>query len=272
MTTADTEALVARLSTVLAQCAPAAVAVSGGVDSMTLAHYAHSELDAAVTMYHAVSPAVPAAATARVRRHAATYGWRLEIVGAGEFDDPDYRANPVDRCFYCKTNLYAALARATDAQLLAGTNTDDLGDYRPGLRAAASAGVRHPFVEAGIDKAAVRALARRRALTDLADLPASPCLSSRVETGIRIDPAALAFVDAAEQLVRETLATHTVRCRLRRSGIVIELDQEGLAALDSSEQALREALAALASARGLGARPIDFAAYVMGSAFLRQHA
>ncbi|MEQ8660990.1 MAG: adenine nucleotide alpha hydrolase, partial [Gammaproteobacteria bacterium] len=158
---------------------------------------------------------------------------------------------------------------ASAAQLLAGTNTDDLGDYRPGLQAAAAAGVRHPFVEAGIDKATVRAMARARGLDDLAELPASPCLSSRVETGIPIDPSALGFIDAAERHVRGALAAQTVRCRLRRAAIVIELDAGSLARLDDAHAAgLRGALGALAGAHGL-ARPIRFAPYRMGSAFLR---
>lgn len=269
---ADAATLLERLHAALADCAPATVAVSGGVDSMTLAHVAHAALGGAVRMFHAVSPAVPASATARVRRHAAAHGWQLEVVTAGEFDDPDYRANPVDRCFHCKRNLYTTLATAGDAQVLAGTNTDDLGDYRPGLAAAAAAGVRHPYVEAGIDKNGVRAIARLQGLADLAELPASPCLSSRVETGIAIEPATLGFVDAAETLLRERLAPLTVRCRIRRAGIVVELDAGTHARLDDAgRERLCAQLANLAKAHGLD-RPIGFAPYVMGSAFLREHA
>ena len=77
---------------------------------------------------HAVSPAVPPEATARVRAIAATEGWSLAIFDAGEFEDPRYRANPVDRCFYCKTNLYGRIARETGATILSGTNIDDLDD------------------------------------------------------------------------------------------------------------------------------------------------
>ena len=89
-----------------------AVAVSGGVDSMTLAHVAQRLARARTTMYHAAGPAVPIAARARVEAHAARHGWPLVILDAGEFADARYRANPVDRCYYCKSNLYVAHPRA----------------------------------------------------------------------------------------------------------------------------------------------------------------
>jgi uncharacterized protein len=158
------------LSTVLGGYPRLAIAVSGGVDSMTLAHAAHRRLPA-VTMVHAVSPAVPAHATARVRAHAERAGWRLIVTGAGEFDDPRYRENAVDRCYFCKTNLYARIAAVTDGPIASGANLDDLSDYRPGLTAAAEHGVVHPYILAGMDKAAVRALARDSGLDDLAELP-----------------------------------------------------------------------------------------------------
>ncbi len=86
------------------------VAVSGGVDSMTLAHIAHQQRGTAARMVHAISPAVPADATTRVRAHALRHGWALATIDAGEFADPSYRANPVNRCYFCKTNLYGEIA------------------------------------------------------------------------------------------------------------------------------------------------------------------
>ena len=112
-----------------------------------------------------------------MKAHAETAGWRLRIIGAGEFDDPDYLKNPVNRCYFCKSNLYARIVTATDAVICSGANTGDLGDYRPGLGAAAEKQVRHPFIEAGIDKPVIRALAAKRGLDDLAVLPAQPCLA-----------------------------------------------------------------------------------------------
>lgn len=169
-----------------------AVAVSGGVDSLTLATLVCRHLQAPATLFHAVSPAVPGEATERVRALAVRESWALQIVDAGEFSDDRYRRNPVNRCFHCKTHLYDAIASRTSAQILSGTNLDDLGEYRPGLQAAKVHAVRHPFVEAGIDKQMVRRIAARLNLGEIADLPAAPCLSSRIETAIAIDPEVLA--------------------------------------------------------------------------------
>jgi uncharacterized protein len=200
-----------------------AIAVSGGVDSMTLGHIAHRFSRAHTTMYHASGPAVPVAAGARVRAHADGYGWSLVSVDAGEYSDVRYRANPIDRC-YCKSNLYARIRSLTSDAIASGTNRDDLADFRPGLRAADEQGVVHPYVEAGIDKAAVYALTATLGLGDLERLPAQPCLASRVETGIAIAAADLAFIDDVEtQLAARLGCEAIVRCRVTHSGIAIEL-------------------------------------------------
>jgi hypothetical protein len=102
---------------------------------------AHRETAARVMMVHAASPAVPAEATARVRDHAARAGWNLVVTDAGEFADPRYRANPVDRCYFCKSNLYDRIRGLTDAAIASGANLDDLDDYRPGLIAAKQRGL-----------------------------------------------------------------------------------------------------------------------------------
>jgi uncharacterized protein len=262
------------LESVLAGLGPVAVAVSGGVDSLTLATLAHRLAPGATLVVHAVSPAVPEEATARVRAEGAREGWALRVIEAGEFADPAYRANPVNRCFFCKTNLYGAIRRVTDRQILSGANRDDLGEYRPGLDAAREHGVRHPYVEAGFDKASVRALARDLGLGAVAELPAAPCLSSRVETGIAIEPEILGFIHAVERLVGGALdadsgAKRAVRCRVRAEGVVVELDPASLAALAAED---RETLGAgirdIAPARLAG--PVRFAPYRVGSAFLVQ--
>ncbi len=259
-----------RLHAELSKLDQVAIAVSGGIDSLTLATVTHRLLGAGATMHHATSPAVPGEATARTRALAEREGWTLDVFDAGEFEDADYRANPVDRCFFCKTSLYGAVARRTTRTILSGTNLDDLGEYRPGLEAARRHAVQHPFVQAGIDKLAVRALARELGLGALSELPSAPCLSSRIETGIRIEPQVLAMVHEAEKHVAASLAPRTVRCRVRAGGIVIELDEAALGALDAGRmQLLGAELATLGRAAGLDA-PVGFAPYRNGGAFLRK--
>jgi len=258
----------AALESVLSGMSEIAVAVSGGVDSLTLATYAHRLMPGRVSMYHAISPAVPGEGTRRTQALAAGEGWTLRVIDAGEFDDTDYLRNPIDRCFYCKRSLYGAIQPHTAAQIVSGTNLDDLGEYRPGLIAAKEHGVRHPFVEAAMTKQQVRALARELGLVQVADLPSSPCLSSRVETGIAIDPAALAAIHAAEGLLARALGPKTVRCRVRGSGVVVELDQASLDALGEDRRgALGEQVNALFASTGLNG-PVRFEPYRTGSAFL----
>ena len=187
---------------------------------------------------------------------------------AGEFGRAEYLANPLDRCFYCKSSLYGAIRARSAAQLMSGTNLDDLGEYRPGLRAAGEHGVRHPFVEIGASKDMVRAMARALGLGSVAELPAAPCLASRVETGIAIDAATLALVHASERLIGAALAARTVRCRVRAAGVVLELDA---AALDGMAPQQRAELAAEVSGIFAGsglARSVSFAPYRNGSAFV----
>lgn len=266
----------ARLVEILNRAGRAAIAVSGGVDSMTLAHIAARRSTAPVDMFHAVSPAVPPHATERVRAHAERFGWRLHVVGAGEFDDPDYLRNPLNRCYFCKTNLYAriraALGSRSDAVVCSGANLDDLGDFRPGLGAAAEQGVRHPFVEAGIGKRDIRRLAADFGLDDLAELPAQPCLASRVETGLAIEPDALALIDRVEQALAAALAGEVdgpadFRCRLTREGVRLELPP-ALAAAPTPR--VREAVAAAAREILAAERPFaGVGPYRRGSAFLQ---
>lgn len=218
------------LGAVLADLPDLAIAVSGGVDSLTLAHAAHRAGVPGLSIVHALSPAVPAGATARVRDHATRFGWRLLEVDAGEFEDADYRANPVNRCYFCKRNLYARIAHVVDGPMASGTNLDDLGDYRPGLMAAAERRVRHPFVDAGMGKDAVRAVARDYGLTDVAELPAQPCLSSRIETGIAISATDLDFVARMEEALAPHLPPRAdLRCRVTHDGVFLEAPQTNAA-------------------------------------------
>jgi uncharacterized protein len=262
----------AALDDVLAEIGAVAVAVSGGVDSMTLAVIAGRRLGERASMIHAVSPAVPPEASARVEAYGRREGWRLEIIDAGEFADPNYLRNPANRCFFCKTNLYGTIATRSRATICSGTNLDDLADWRPGLQAAEQHRVRHPYVEAGIDKATVRALARHLGLDDLAELPAAPCLSSRLETGLRVTAARLELVHAVEQLIQRELAPRTVRCRMLLDGITIQLDPAALTLVEDDVRAgLRAAVDELLARHG-HAGLARYRPYRMGSAFHRPEA
>jgi len=255
-----------QLERYLADVGPVAVAVSGGVDSMTLAVVAH-RVNPATQQFHAVSAAVPTEATLRVKHYAAEESWNLHLVNAGETSDPRYVENPANRCYFCKTNLYDTLAGGTDLPLVSGTNLDDLGDYRPGLIAADEHEVLHPYVETGISKSDLRGIARDLGLHDLKDLPAAPCLSSRVTTGIPIDPGILPLINDAENVVRQILGEiEAIRCRILPDGIAIELNTGARGALTEREESAihTEVLGVFAGRyETLSIRP-----YERGSAFL----
>lgn len=262
----------ARIARTLSKITPRIVACSGGVDSMLLATLAHRAAPTATIIAHAVSPAVPPAATDRVRAWAQAENWTLHIVSSGEFADENYLSNPVNRCYFCKSNLYGALsdiaaAMPAGAAILSGANTDDLGEYRPGLDAAAERGVRHPMIEAGISKAEIRAVARALGLP-FAELAASPCLASRLYTGTRVTASRLAAVDAAETLIRRQTGLAVVRCRVRNDAMVVEVPADDRTQLDASvlDDALAAARTHAPELTGIG---LDAAPYRPGRAFVR---
>ena len=259
-------ATLARLVAILDRHDRLAIAVSGGVDSMTLAHVAWRHSRTRATMYHATGPAVPAAARGRVEAHAARHGWPLVLLDAGEQADARYRANPVDRCYYCKSNLYARIGELTAETIASGTNCDDLADFRPGLRAADEHNVVHPYVEAALAKAHVYALAAALGLDDLERLPAQPCLASRVETGIAIAPEDLAFIDTVESRLATHLGREAVlRCRVTHAGVVIEVGAAGDPGCAEQAAAIGRAACTAAGRTFAGVRP-----YARGAAFLHQ--
>ncbi len=251
-----------------------AIALSGGIDSLVL-----SAISAAVsqkhrlkcTMFHAISAAVPEQATERVRDCAERFKWNLQLVDANEFSDTNYRENPVNRCFYCKSALYGTIRSATDAVILSGTNTDDLLEFRPGLKAAENYGVRHPFVEADINKKMIRELAPMYGIAQYADLPTAPCLASRVETGISIEPDELRSINAIELFISQKYSCRTVRCRLRNGKVVIELDESSLPEISlniKQNESIEKEIRSLLAIR-FKSHPLDVTAYRTGSAFLQ---
>ena len=177
------------------------VAFSGGVDSSLVAYVAGQTLGEDALAVTSGSQSLKRSDLTLTGELARKWGMRHRVIVTDEVAKPEYRANPVNRCFYCKTTLYEALARIAAQEgfnhILNGTNTDDLGDHRPGLVAAADYRVVSPLVDAGFAKADVRALAAQLGL-DNAAKPQSACLSSRFPYGSHITEARLAQVEAAE--------------------------------------------------------------------------
>jgi uncharacterized protein len=200
------EAKVARLRGLLGDLPAALVAFSGGVDSTFLLRIAHEVLGPRCVALTTASATVPADDLAAARSFAASLGIEHVVVEANELAIRGYAANPVNRCYLCKDNLFAIClaeaARRGGATVVDGANIDDLTDHRPGLTAAAERGVRHPLVEAGLTKADIRTASRALGLGTW-DRPASPCLSSRFPYGTAITPERLAQVAAAERYLHE---------------------------------------------------------------------
>lgn len=194
-----------KLLTILRDLPGTVVAFSGGVDSAVVAKAAHLALgDRAIAMT-SDSPSVPRSELAAARELAAIIGIRHEVLPTTEFDNPAYQKNGGDRCYFCKSELYTRIESQLDTlgltTVCSGANLDDMGDYRPGLTAAAEHHVRHPLQEAGFTKAHVRVLAKHWDLP-VWDKPASPCLSSRLAPGLEVTPERTLRVELAEAYLK----------------------------------------------------------------------
>jgi pyridinium-3,5-biscarboxylic acid mononucleotide sulfurtransferase len=210
------------------------VAYSGGVDSAYLALIATQELGAKALCVLGVSPSVSEVQREEAAAIARRFEFDFRIIQTDELENPDYRANPTNRCYFCKTELYGKLsAVAADLgieQIVDGTNADDVGDYRPGRAAAQEKQVRSPLVEAGLTKNEIRELSKRQNLPTW-DKPASPCLSSRIAYGVPVTIERLSKVERGEAVLRK-LGFREFRVRVH----------EGLARLEIAPGELAKAL------------------------------
>lgn len=255
-----------RLLALLRDYGSCAVAYSGGVDSAVLAKAAFLALGQNAIAVTARSPSLAAGEFEQAAEVARLIGIRHVAVDTQELSRNGYVQNAGDRCYHCKTELYEhldALALRLDVKVIAnGANVDDLGDYRPGLQAAAEHHVRSPLVDCEFTKADVRALAAHWGLP-IWDKPASPCLSSRIAYGEEVTPERLAMIDEAERYLRAQ-GIAEVRVRYHRGDLArIEAPVDAIARLCASP--LRERLAQRLRAAGFRFVSIDLEGFRSGS-------
>ena len=225
------EPKLARLKDAIAGCGSALVAFSAGVDSTFVLAVAAEVLGARAVALTAHSPAVPRAEREEARRLAGALGVRHLERESHEQDDPSYVANPEDRCYYCKRELYRLCGEAARAEGLAaildGFNADDRRDHRPGHRAAEERAVRSPLAEAGLSKEEVRAWSEAYRLSTW-DKPQMACLASRIPYGTAVTPERLGQVERAEAAVR-ALGFHDLRVRHHGDIGRVEVGEDELA-------------------------------------------
>ncbi|MCS6292917.1 MAG: ATP-dependent sacrificial sulfur transferase LarE [Nitrospira sp.] len=217
------------------------VAYSGGIDSTVVLKVAYDQLLDRAVGVTAISPTFPAVELDSATRVAKEIGVRHELVQTDQLMIPAFTENDANRCFHCKTDLYQLLGKLRETRATAvivdGTNLDDLGDDRPGIKAAREWGVRSPLVEANLSKAEIRSLAKDLGLSNW-DKPAAACLSSRIPRGITITREKLSRVEQAEEVL---LAEGFRHCRVRDHGEIarIEVGQDELARIIEGERGTR---------------------------------
>lgn len=242
------EAKAERVGEIIRGQLPLIIAYSGGVDSTCLLALAHRAAAGNVLGVIADSPSLPRAALDAALENAARIGAQVEVLKTAEFDNESYLANPPNRCYFCKAELFAALenlARARGFRAIAyGENADDPADLRPGSRAAAEFHVLAPLKAAGLTKAEVREISRTLGLPTH-DAPAQPCLSSRIPHGTRVTGEALGLIERGELLVR-AMGFRVFRVRYVERpggpGARVQIAPDEMAGLASREEELCGAL------------------------------
>jgi uncharacterized protein len=255
---------VARLETRLAGLPSLLVALSGGVDSAALLGAAARALRARAAAATTASPAVPPEEVAEAAATAARFAVPHHVVRTQEMEDPRYRANAGDRCYFCRREMYGALHALASREGLAfvadGLQADDAAGDRPGVRAAGEAGILHPLLDAGLGKEDVRRLARAFGLA-LFDKPAQPCLSSRLPVGVEVTVERLERVHRAEKALR-ALGFREVRVRCEDLRGRVEI---GPAEMDRARERRAEIEAAVVAA-GFASAGLDPLGYAPGGA------
>jgi uncharacterized protein len=195
-----------RLRAIFRELESVIVAYSGGVDSSYVAYVANEELGARAVCITGQSASLPGFQRAEIDRVVETFGFQHEVIETEELENPNYRANDSNRCFFCKDELYSKLESIAQTRgiksVVDGSTVDDLGDFRPGRQAAAQHAVRSPLIEVGLNKSEVRELSRKATLPTW-DKPASPCLSSRIAYGTTVTIERLSKIDRGEEILRE---------------------------------------------------------------------
>jgi uncharacterized protein len=217
------------------------VAYSGGVDSAYLALIATQELGADSICVLGLSPSVSTFQRTESERVAREFAFDLHTIETDEINDPDYAANPTNRCYYCKSELYAKLEAMAGSRGIAvvvdGTNADDLLGHRPGLTAATEHSVRSPLAELGFTKADIREQSRLHGLPTWSQ-PASPCLASRIATGVPVTIDRLGRVERGEQFLRD-LGFREFRVRVHGELVRLEIAPEEMASALTPDMAER---------------------------------
>jgi uncharacterized protein len=241
------------------------VALSGGADSAYLAWAAHGAMGEHALSVTALSPSYSAHDRAVVEEFVRQLGVRHEFIETHEMENPKYRANAADRCYFCKDELFAALdviAEERDFAAVAyGVNADDTLDFRPGHRAASEHRVLAPLLDAGLHKAEIRQLSQRAGLPTW-DRPASACLASRLPYGTEVTPERLALVERGEAALRE-LGFRQFRVRLHEKLARIEIAPEEMPRAMSPQMAA--SITARLKAAGFTYVALDLEGYRQGS-------